>query len=348
MPRWSEMNVRLRLFVLLLLVATPLLALMPDPYLLKLATRTVIFALAASALDLALGVGGLVSFGHAAFFGLGAYVVGINFLHAFEGSRLLGLPPTSDIYLQLLLAAALGAFFALLSGAVSLRTRGIAFIMITLAFAQMLFYLSVSLRRYNGADGIALWNRSDGRFLDLESEPTFYLFALFWLLAFLLFGWRLQHSRFGRALRAARDNERRARALGFDVHRIRLTAYVLSGTVCALAGALFANFTYFVGPSYLSWPISGQLVVMVVMGGLGTLFGPVLGALAFVGLEELLPDLLDRLLPGFGEHWKIVLGPVLLLLALFARRGLLGAIEGRRRTTGRRPAKPFLEAAAGD
>lgn len=329
MPRFRELAPLQALALLLFfgaLLAVPFAA---EDWLVKLATRIVVFALAAAALDLALGVGGMVSFGHAAFLGLGAYVVGIAFVHGFEGSTLLGLSPPADIWRQILLAALVAAIFAAVTGWVCLRTRGVAFIMITLAFAQMLFWFFVSLRRYGGEDGIALWNRSDGVVLDLESQTVFHLFALAWLALFAVLALRLCHSRFGWVLGAARDNERRVRALGFPVARFRLVGYAISATATAVAGVLLANATWFVGPSYLSWPVSGQLIVMVVMGGMGTVYGPMLGAALFVLLEQFLPDLLDLLSPGAGEHWKLVLGPILVLLALRLRRGLFGALAWR-------------------
>ncbi len=329
------MGWRWRVLLVLALAFALLVPWLGDSYVLKLATRILIFALAATALDLVLGLGGLVSFGHAAFLGLGAYVVGIMFLHDFEGSTFLGIAPTQNIFLQFLLAAALAGGFALVTGAVCLRTRGVAFIMITLAFAQMLFYFFVSLRRYNGEDGIALWSRSLGGWLDLEEQRVFYYFALACLLLFLAFAFRLYHSRFGRVIRGSKDNDRRMQALGFPTYRYRLTAYVLSAAVTAIAGVLLANATYFVGPSYLSWHMSGQLIVMVVLGGIGTLLGPVLGATLFILLEEFLPDALDLMVNGAGEYWRLVLGPLLVLVALFARRGLLGALVG-----GQRPPLP--------
>lgn len=334
MPRLRELA-PLQALVLLLFAAALLVApFVADDWLVKLATRIAIFALAAAALDLALGVGGMVSFGHAAFLGLGAYVTGVCFVHGFEGSTFLGLVPPADIWRQLLIAVVVASAFAAATGWMCLRTRGVAFIMITLAFAQMLFWFFVSLRRYGGEDGIALWNRPDGLFLDLESQTVFHLFALAWLVLFAMLALRLYHSRFGRVLRAARDNERRVRALGFPVQRFRLAGYVISAAATAVAGVLLASATWFVGPSYLSWPVSGQLIVMVVMGGMGTVYGPMLGAALFVLLEQFLPDLLDAAAPGAGEHWKLVLGPILVLLALRVRRGLFGALARRPATGG--------------
>jgi branched-chain amino acid transport system permease protein len=259
-----------------------------------------------------------VSFGHAAFLGIGAYTVGILFQHEFEGRPIFGLPGSVEALVVWPLAMAVAAVFATVIGAICLRTRGVGFIMITLAFAQMLFYLAVSLRAYGGADGIALWGRSALPGLDLNDNVTFYYVVLALLVGFLLLGRRVMASRFGMTIRAAKDNEARLRALGVPVFRYRLVAFALSGAAGGLAGALLANSTQFVGPSYLAWHQSGELIVMVVMGGMGTLFGPVFGAAALLLLEEYLAEL--------TEHWQIILGPLLLFIVLFARRGLYGLI----------------------
>ena len=281
----------------LLLLAPALAALTGDVYLLRLAQRVVIYGLAAAALDLVLGVAGLVSFGHGAFLGLGAYVVGIAFTHGFEGSTFLGLEPSQDL--------------------------------LVLAPLAMLFFSFVSLERYNGDDGVALWTRNDLRGTALAADETwFYFLALACLLLYLLLGLRALDARFGRVLRAAKENERRMLTLGFAVQRYRLVAFVLSGAVTGLAGVLLANQTYFVSPAAMSWQSSGHLIVMVVLGGLGTLIGPVLGAAAFLLLEDLTPPLMDLLVPGFGQHWKLLLGPILIGVALVARRGLLGLLLG--------------------
>ena len=253
-------------------------------------TRILIFGLAAASLDLILGYGGMVSFGHAAF-------------------------------VVWPLAALMGGLFALVIGAISLRTTGISFIMITLAFAQMLFYLAISLRKYGGEDGIALYSKSQlVPAVDLFDRTTFYYVCLGLLAAFLLICRRLTRSRFGMVVRGARINERRMKALGFSPYRYKLTAFVISGAGAGLSGALLANAAEFVGPAYMSWQRSGELIVMVVLGGMGTLFGPVVGAAAFVLLEEWLADL--------TEHWQIILGPVLLFVVVFARRGIWGWIAG--------------------
>jgi branched-chain amino acid transport system permease protein len=326
---WRE-RAAVAVLALALLALPWLAAALGDPYALKVGTRIVVLGLAAAALDLALGVAGLVGFGHAAFLGLGAYTVGIAFQHGFEGSTILGLPPPEGALVRLPLAAAVAGLYGLLTGLVALRTRGIAFIMITLAFAQMLHFLFVSLGTYGGQDGIALWSRSAGPGpLDLEDQATFHWLCLALLAAFVLAARRMVAAPFGRVLRAARDDERRAEALGFPVFRHRLLAYTLSAAATGLAGALLADATYFVGPSYLGWHTSGELIVMAVLGGLGTIVGPVLGAAAFVLLEELAPVLLGSLAEGAGERWRLLLGLVLLGVAVTARRGLWGWIAGR-------------------
>jgi branched-chain amino acid transport system permease protein len=288
-------------------------------------TRILIFGLAAVSLDLILGYGGMVSFGHAAFVGVGAYVVGILSWHVFDASPVTTWPVliegTENAFVVWPLAALMGGLFALVIGAISLRTTGISFIMITLAFAQMLFYLAISLRKYGGEDGIALYNKSQlVPSVDLFERTTFYYVCLAILTAFLLICRRLTRSRFGMVVRGAKINERRMKALGFSPYRYKLTAFVISGAGAGLSGALLANAAEFVGPAYMSWQRSGELIVMVVLGGMGTLFGPVVGAAAFVLLEEWLADL--------TEHWQIILGPVLLFVVVFARRGIWGWIAG--------------------
>ena len=288
-------------------------------------TRILIFGLAAVSLDLILGYGGMVSFGHAAFVGVGAYIVGILSWHVFDASPVMTWPVmikgTENAFVVWPLAALMGGLFALVIGAISLRTTGISFIMITLAFAQMLFYLAISLRKYGGEDGIALYNKSQlVPAVDLFDRTTFYYVCLALLVAFLAICRRLTRSRFGMVVRGAKINERRMKALGFSPYRYKLTAFVISGAGAGLSGALLANAAEFVGPAYMSWQRSGELIVMVVLGGMGTLFGPVVGAAAFVLLEEWLADL--------TEHWQIILGPVLLFVVVFARRGIWGWIAG--------------------
>lgn len=293
------------------LAAVPFLS-AADPFILSLVSRGMILGLAALALDLVLGYGALVSFGHAAFIGIGAYAVAIAASHGVE-----------EFFIAVPIAVAAGVAFAVITGAISLKTRGVYFIMITLAFAQMAYFTTQSLTAYGGDDGLSMAHRSlvfGTRVLEIDA--VFYGLVLAILGAVYLVCRRLVASRFGRALRATRENERRAAALGFDVFQIRLVAYAISGAIAALAGVLFANLTEFVAPAYLSWQRSGELIVMVVLGGMGTLHGAVLGAIAVVLTEEGLSHL--------TQHWKAIFGPLIILLALFAKGGLVRLLGGRR------------------
>lgn len=295
---------------------------MDEPFFITLASRMLIYGLAAASLDLILGFGGMVSFGHAAFFGVGAYTVGILFAHGFEGSDFLGLVPGSDNALVVWpLAMLVSGLMALAIGAVSLRTGGVYFIMITLAFAQMLYFFFVSLEPYGGDDGLSMYGRSRLPGLDLSDDATFYYVCLALLLLFLWLGRRLTKSRFGMVIAGVRENERRMAALGFPVYRYKLACFAIAGAVAGLAGALSANLTEFVSPSLMHWTKSGEIMVMVIMGGMGTLLGPVFGATTFLLLEELLST--------WTEHWMIFLGPLLILIVLFSKRGLYGWLAGR-------------------
>jgi branched-chain amino acid transport system permease protein len=295
--------------VFVALAAVPLLGLvMRDGYILSLMTRVMILAIAAMALDLILGFGALVSFGHAAFIGIGAYAMGILASHGQEG-----------LGLQLLTALAASALFALVTGAISLRTKGVYFIMITLAFGQMAFYTAASLRAYGGDDGLTIARRSlVGGARWLENDRVFYLVVLACLIGVYVLCRVLVASRFGRVLQGAKQNPQRMQALGFNPYPYQLVAYVIAGMIGGLSGFLLANLTEFVSPAYMSWQRSGELIIMVVMGGMGSLHGAVIGALAFLLMEEWLS--------GFTEHWKVVFGPMLVLIVLFMRGGILGLL----------------------
>jgi branched-chain amino acid transport system permease protein len=309
----------------LLLLLPPLAGAAGQDFVVGVATRVLIFALVALSLNLILGYGGMVSFGHAAFFGAGAYVVAILAQHATTGEPLITWPVTVEgtesAWIAWPAAMAVSALLAALIGFVSLRTSGLYFIMITLAFAQMLFFFFISLTAYGGEDGISLFARSTLPLLDLGDDVQFYYLVLAILLAALGLKARLTASRFGRVLLGARDNERRMRALGFPTFRYKLTGFVIAGAVAGLAGALIANQTEFVSPSFLSWQRSGEILVIVILGGMGRLYGPVAGAIAFLLLEEFLS--------AWTEHWMIVLGPILVLVVLFARGGVWGFIDRR-------------------
>ena len=272
-----------------------------DPFYLVIATRIMIFAIAALSLDLILGYGAMVSFGHAAFIGIGAYAVGIA---ASQG--------VTDLFLQILFALTAVAVFSLVTGAISLRTKGVYFIMITLAFGQMAYFLMVSLSAYGGDDGLTLQTRSTlfGQAW-LENDVFFYYLVLAFLLTCFLFARAVIGSRFGRVLRGTRDNALRMQAIGFSPFPYQLTAYVAAAMLAALAGALLANQAEFVSPAYMTWQRSGELIMMVVVGGMGTLSGGIVGAAIFLLLEEVLS--------GFTQHWKLALGIILILIVLFRR-----------------------------
>jgi branched-chain amino acid transport system permease protein len=282
-------------------------------FLLSLFTRIVILAMAATTLNLILGYGGMVSFGHAVYLGVGGYAVGIL---AHEG--------IASGFVQWPVALAASALVSLLIGALSLRTRGVYFIMITLAFAQMFYYVSVALDRYGADDGLTIYRRSQfGSLLNLSNRTLFYYVCLALLFATIYLVWRLVNSRFGLVIQGSRSNDRRMRAIGFPTFRYRLTCFVIAGTLCGLAGALLANQADFISPAMMHWTRSGDLIVMVVLGGMGSIFGPLIGAIALLVLEEALS--------GITEYWQIILGPMLLFIVLFARGGIHGILQGARR-----------------
>ena len=299
-----------------------------ETYWITLASRAVVFAIAGVGLNLALGSGGMVSFGHAAFFGIGGYAVGIPASHAQNYVPLFAetwaLPGTQSMLVTWPLAAAAGALAALVIGALSLRTSGAYFIMITLAFGQMLYYFAVAWGAYGGEDGISIWSR--GTFPGVNTFQPLPVFGLCYgvLTAVLLLSWMLNRSAFGLALGAVRQAPERVRALGIDPFGVRLAAFVVSGAITALAGALFADLNRYVSPALFSWTYSGEFIVFVVLGGIGRLMGPVVGALVFVVLESWLG--------GLSEHWLLYLGALLLGVVLFAKGGLVGALarEGPR------------------
>jgi branched-chain amino acid transport system permease protein len=295
--------------VLLAFFAVVPLAAVGQSYLLSLFMRIMIFAIAAVGLDFILGYGGLISFGHSAFIGLGAYAVGILAAHGVHESAI-----------ALAVALASSMLFAFLTGLVALRTKGVYFIMITLAFAQMAFFTASSLAPYGGDDGLTIHMRDTVLgFPLLENAWAFYYLVLGALAATYVLCRVLLDSRFGRVCRGTRENPARMAAIGFDTMRFRLVAYVVSGGLGGLSGFLLANATDFVSPAYMSWQRSGDLLIMVIFGGMGRLYGAVIGALAFLLLEERLAD--------FTENWKVIVGPLLVVVAVFARGGLVGVAE---------------------
>jgi len=308
-PRWSA-DILAPVLIFVALAALPFAAVYgTETYVLALFIRIMIFAIAAVALDLLIGYGALISFGHAAFVGLGAYAVGI-----------LGAHGMADTLIALPVALVASGLFALATGAVCLRTRGVYFIMITLAFSQMAFFTASSLAPYGGDDGLTLRARDTiAGYAIMNGERAFYYIVFACLLATYLLCRALIASRFGRVFRGARENETRMASMGYEVFRYQLAAYVIAGAIGGLSGFLLANSTEFVSPAYMSWQRSGELVIMVLMGGMGTLYGAIMGAAAFLLAEEWLS--------GLTEHWKMIFGPLLILIVLFARGGLVGAMD---------------------
>ncbi|MCV6585242.1 MAG: branched-chain amino acid ABC transporter permease [Marinibacterium sp.] len=292
-------------FALLPLVAW----LADDPFLVVIGARILAYGIAALALDLILGFGAMVSFGHAAYLGFGAYAVAI--LSRFG---------ITDLGLHMAAAVVVSAGFALITGAISLRTRGVYFIMITLAFGQMVYFFFTSLSAFGGDDGTGLRQRSTllGSSV-LEHDLVFFYVTLAVLMALFWLAHRIVGSRFGRVLTGIRENPTRIEAIGFAPRRYQLTAFVISGCMTAIAGVLLANQAEFVSPAFISWHRSGELIFMVVLGGAGTLSGAIAGAVTMIVLEEWLEV--------FTEHWKLVFGIILVLMVLYSPRGITGIIE---------------------
>ena len=295
-----------------LLALVPVIASITDvPFYLDLGRRMMILAIGALSLNLIMGYGGMISFGHAVFVGIGAYVVGVCAEHEVVSG-----------FIQWPLALLACGIFAVIFGAISLRTRGVYFIMITLALAQMMYFLGVSLDRYGGDDGLPLAEPSYfSGLIDLSEKTSLYYLVFVLLLLCLWICKRLINSRFGMVIQGARSNEARMQAIGFPVFRYQLTAFVIAGVMAGLAGILLANHTEFVNPDMMHWTRSGDLIIMVLLGGMGSLAGPIVGALVFILLEEALS--------GVTEYWQLIFGPFLILVVLFARGGLLGFLEKR-------------------
>jgi branched-chain amino acid transport system permease protein len=309
------------------LLAMPFVAFwVNDTFMISFVSKVIIFAIAAASLDLILGYGGMVSFGHAAYLGLGAYAVAVWSKYAYDYD----IAWMQNGYLHFATAIAGSALIGLFIGSISLRTSGLYFIMITLAFTQMLYYLGISLEPFGGDDGM---NTDRSNFLlfslndNILAEPgalrdgtSIYFFCLGMLIAVLFLLRRIVNSRFGMVIRGSQSNPVRMQAIGFPIFRYRLTAFMISGALCGIAGALFANHQEFLTPEYMSWIRSGEIMIMVIMGGIGTIFGSVFGAFGFLFAEEFLQDLVGR------DYWQIVLGPLLVVLVLFARSGLFGLV----------------------
>ncbi|WP_376095082.1 branched-chain amino acid ABC transporter permease [Roseomonas sp. CCTCC AB2023176] len=281
-------------------------------------TRFAIYALAAAALNLVMGYGGLVSFGHGAFFGIGGYVVGIMAHHLSEGDALLGAASNMALVvwpLAMLVAGLVGVAI----GWLSLRTSGVQFIMITLAFGQLVYVLLVSLKYYGGDDGLLVPARSTIPGVVRTGPTEIYYATLVALGLWLLLTWRIVHSRFGAVLRGLRQSERRIQSLGYAARPYRLVAFAISAAGMGLSGALWAEYARFVSPDMAAWTKSGEFMAMVILGGVGTMAGPVIGASVYLALEQVFTSLTER--------WMLIFGPALVLVVLLGRRGIVGMFE---------------------
>ncbi len=306
----------------------PVMQALDQAYYITMASRILVYALAATSLNIVLGFGGMISFGHAAFVGAGAYTASVMIVE--------GVP---NAWVAWPLAMGVAGLLALAIGAISLRTRGVYFIMITLAFAQMIYYLTISMKAYGGDEGLTLTQRATlGPGLDLRDDATFYYVVLTLLAGSLFLISRLVNARFGRVIQAIRENEARMEAIGFPTFRFKLATFALAGALGGLAGALLANQNSYVNPGILHWTESGKLMIMVILGGVGHLYGGVLGAVGLLGLEELLANhkigWLADLYPNYQQHSLLAVGLVMLAVVLYAPQGLAGLFSRRPRNHG--------------
>jgi len=307
------------IFAILLLV--PAIANgLSNSFIINMATRFVIYALAAVSLDLVLGYGAMVSFGHAAFFGLGGYLIAIVGFHMDAGETILGWAGSHSALVLWPLAMVVAGLVGLVMGFLSLRTSGVQFIMITLAFAQMLYFVLVGLVIYGGDDGLSVSVRNVLPGLDLGNATVFYYVCFFLLALWVWICRRIVNSPFGMVLRGFKQNERRSINLGYAPMRYKLTAFVISAAGTGLAGALWANYALYASPDMAAWLKSGEFMAMIILGGMGTIFGPILGAAVYLGLEQVLT--------AWTENWMLFLGPVLVLVVLYSKRGLFGWLAG--------------------
>ena len=308
----SKLKLSILIGSFLILAALPMITEgIDEPFYIDLMARVMIFSIAAMSLDFILGYGAMISFGHALYLGLGTYAVGI--MAHYE---------VTNGWLQLLVCISGTAFIAFILGLISLRTSGIYFIMITFALAQMFYFLGISLEAYGGDDGLPIDTRSEFfSFFDLNEAWNMYYLILGTMTVTALVLWKIINSRFGMVLRGSHSNDARMQAIGFPTMKYRLAAFVIAGVVCGLAGFLLGNLTEFLTPEYMHWFRSGELMIMVMVGGMGTLFGPLFGAFAYLMVEDFLAN--------FTEYWQFYFGPMLIILVLFAKQGLWGMLPGK-------------------
>lgn len=308
----SRLKIWILLVSFLLLAALPFIAeAIDEPFYVDLMARVMIFSIAAMSLDFILGYGAMISFGHALYLGLGAYAVGV-----------LAFYEVTNGWIQLIVCVLGTAFISMILGLISLRTSGIYFIMITFALAQMFYFLGISLEAFGGDDGLPIDDRSVFfSWFDLYETWNMYYVILGTLTVTTIVLWKIINSRFGMVVRGSHSNDDRMKAIGFPTMKYRLAAFMIAGVVCGLAGFLLGNLTEFLTPEYMHWFRSGELMIMVMVGGMGTLFGPLFGAFAYIMLEDFLSQ--------FTEYWQFYFGPLLILLVLFAKQGLWGILPGK-------------------
>ena len=308
----SKLKLSILIGSFLILAALPMITeAIDEPFYIDLMARVMIFSIAAMSLDFILGYGAMISFGHALYLGLGTYAVGIMAHYEITNG-----------WLQLLVCISGTAFIAFILGLISLRTSGIYFIMITFALAQMFYFLGISLEAYGGDDGLPIDTRSEFfSFFDLNEAWNMYYLILGTMTVTALVLWKIINSRFGMVVRGSHSNDARMQAIGFPTMKYRLAAFVIAGVVCGLAGFLLGNLTEFLTPEYMHWFRSGELMIMVMVGGMGTLFGPLFGAFGYLMVEDFLAN--------FTEYWQFYFGPMLIILVLFAKQGLWGMLPGK-------------------
>ena len=291
-----------------------------EPYFITLATKIVILGIAGCALNLILGFGGMVSFGHAMFFGVGSYVAAISAFHSMNGGSInlifFDFNGSNQMLFNWFLAVIFSMFFALVVGSISIRTSGVYFIMITLAFAQMTYYFSVGWTKYGGEDGLSTYVRNDLFSINTMLPLNFFIicFSCLCVVGFVLNS--VINSNFGNFLKGCKENEEKMISLGLNPYTLKLTAFVISGAITGLAGALYVDLNRFVSPTSLSWQTSGELIVLVILGGSARLFGPLLGAIVFILLEQFLGEV--------TENWQFWLGVILVLIVLYFPKGVSG------------------------
>ncbi len=325
MTRLNRQSLIIGLTFLVLAVLPPLLSAIDQSYYVSIASKILIYALVGISLDLIIGQAGLVSFGHAAFFGMGGYVCGVLSHHSANDLLVFSVfTGTNNALISWPLAVLVCMVLGIIIGVISLRTTGVYFIMITLALAQMVYFLIISIPQYGGEDGLSLWTRNKLPGLNLQDDTQFYYICLAWVIIYLLIAHKLIYSSLGLMIKGAKLNHQRLIALGHPPFKAQLMIFVLSAMGSGLAGALMVNLTQYVSPDYLHWSLSGKFLVIVILGGIGFLFGGLYGALILLGLEEILSS--------YTDHWHFILGIALVIIVLTSKSGLYASLVGRKAT----------------